>query len=248
MSLRWHEIAETRHRILNPLLDAQLDLLGEIVAPGPATRQLDLACGKGEMLCRWAARYGLSGIGVDLSSVFLQAARARAAQLGVTKRVRFVEGRAESFAAEPASHELVSCIGATWIGGGLRGTLDLMRPALAPGGLLLVGEVFWNEPPPPEVARRLAEGAPETFATLPGTLDRFEGAGLELVEMVLATDEGWERYEAPKWGALADHLAAHPDDPEADGLRAWLAASRREYLEVGRRYLGWGVFVLRPRA
>ena len=43
---------------------------------------------------------------------------------------------------------MVSCIGATWIGNGLCGTLELMKPMLKPGGLLLVGEPFLIDLPP----------------------------------------------------------------------------------------------------
>jgi hypothetical protein len=46
--------------------------------------------------------------------------------------------------------------------------------------------------------------------------------------------------------ALSDFIREHPDDPEIDGIRAFLDDARRTHLDVGRRYLGWGVFVLRP--
>lgn len=65
--LRHHEIAEADHRILNPFTEEKLRLLGEVSRIGPGTRILDLACGKGEMLCRWAADFGSAGHGVDLS-------------------------------------------------------------------------------------------------------------------------------------------------------------------------------------
>ena len=65
MSLRFHEIAESRHRILNPLTDDKLRLLGEICGFTPGTRILDLACGKGELLSRWAHDYAIEGVGVD---------------------------------------------------------------------------------------------------------------------------------------------------------------------------------------
>jgi cyclopropane fatty-acyl-phospholipid synthase-like methyltransferase len=41
------------------------------------------------MLARWAQRHGITGTGVDISEVFLPAARARAAELGVADRLRF---------------------------------------------------------------------------------------------------------------------------------------------------------------
>lgn len=63
MSLRFHEIAESGHRVLNPFSEEKLDLLGEITRVGENTRLLDLACGKGELLCRWAAAHRITGLG-----------------------------------------------------------------------------------------------------------------------------------------------------------------------------------------
>jgi SAM-dependent methyltransferase len=242
MSLRHHEIAEAGHRILNPFTDEKLMLLGELTRLRPGQRQLDLACGKGELLCRWAARFGTGGVGVDISEVFLTAARARADELGVADRVSYEHGDAAEYKAE-APFDIVSCIGATWIGGGLAGTIELMRPALRPGGLLLVGEPFWNEEPPPEAYASLGV-EPDLFSSLAGTLDRFSAAGTELVEMVLADGDSWDRYAASKWWTVHAWLRDHPDDPEAPEMRKFLDDGRRSHLTYQRRYLGWGVFVL----
>ena len=247
MSLRFHEIAETYHQILNPFTDDQLILLGQICRLQPGLRQLDLACGKGEMLCRWAAEFGSGGVGVDISTVFLTAARKRAATLGVSSLTRFVQADASQYQASRQAFDLVSCIGATWIGNGLAGTVELMKPALKPGGLLLIGEPFWHEPPPTAAYKAMGV-QPDEFTSLAGTLDRFEAAELELVEMVIACLAGWDRYEAAQWQAVDDYLRQNPADPDAAQLRAWMAQNRRAYLAYGRRYFGWGVFVLRLRA
>lgn len=245
MSLRFHEIAEATHRILNPITEDKLMLIGEVSGFKAGMRQLDLCCGKGEMLCRWGAEYGISGLGVDISEVFLSAATRRAAELGVQDRVVFLKSDAAEYARnQTGTYDIVSCIGATWIGNGLVGTLDLMKPLVKPDGLLLVGEPYWIDPPPFEAYA--ARGfSPADYTSLAGMLDRFEQAGCELVEMVLASPDSWDRYEAAQWKAVDDYLRAHPNDPEADELRRWIQASRRAYLSYGRRYLGWGVFVLR---
>lgn len=103
MSLRLHEIAEAEHRILNPYTDEKLRLLGEICRLQAGQRQLDLACGKGEMLSQWAAQYGITGVVVDLSEVFLAAAHARAQELGVSDRISFHQGGASAYQPEPAA-------------------------------------------------------------------------------------------------------------------------------------------------
>ena len=174
----------------------------------------------------------------------MAAARARAAQLGVADLVRFEQAEASTFGVEQASFDAVACIGATWIGGGLAGTIDLMRPALAPGGLLLIGEPFWREPPPEEAYAALGI-APDEFASLPGTYDRLAAAGLELLEMVLADEDSRDRYVAAQWWTVAAWLDEHPDHADAPGMRRYLDRSRRSHLAYGRRYLSWGVFVLR---
>ena len=87
-------------------------------------------------------------------------------------------------------------------------------------------------------------GADE-YASLVGTLDRIESAGCELVEMVMADGDSWDRYSAAQWMALSDWLRDNPSDPEAGAIYEKMAADRRSYLEFARRYYGWGVFVMR---
>lgn len=242
MSLRHHEIAEADHRILNPFTESKVDLLGELCRLRPGMRVLDLACGKGEMLARWSAAHGVTGVGVDLSDYFLLAAERRAAELRVPDRLTFVRGDAAAYPAEQNAFDVVACIGATWIGGGLAGTLDLMRPALKPDGLLLVGEPYWTDEPPAGAAEALGT---DGITSLIGTLDLFEANGCELVEMVHADPDSWDRYMAAQWRTIADWLRANPGDPEAQAMRDFAERSRRSYMAYGRRYLGWGVFVLR---
>ena len=263
MTLQHHEIAEAGHRILNPFTEEKLLLLGEVCRLRPGQRQLDLACGKGEMLCRWAERHRTSGLGVDLSQVFLTAATARAEQLGVSDRVRFRHGDAgavttgvadapgtadgqpgQPIVVEAGGYDVVSCIGATWIGAGLAGTIELLRPALRPGGLVLIGEPYWIDEPPPAAYQDLGVGTAD-YTSLAGTLDRFEAAGTDLVEMVLADQDSWDRYVASQWWTIDRWLHANPDHPEAGAMAQFLHDSRGSHLRHQRRFFGWGVFVLR---
>ena len=246
MTLRFHEISEANHHILNPYTQTELMLLGEICRFEPHMRQLDLACGKGEMLCQWAQQWGIRGVGVDISKVFLKAARQRAVELNVQNKVTFIEADAGQFLTQGEQFEIVSCIGATWIGKGLAGTIKLMLPALKPGGLLLIGEPFWNENPPDEAYAASGFGK-DDFTSMIGTLDRFDAAGLKLVEMVMATPHSWDRYSATQWWTVDEWLGDNPDDTDAAPLGEWMAASQREYLEYSRHYLGWGVFVLKVK-
>lgn len=240
---QYHEISESSHRIMNPFSAEKVRLLGDICQLGPASRVLDLACGKGEMLCMFASERGAGGLGIDKHPPFVAAARARAEQLGVAGAVTFLEGDAANPPDDEQPSGIVSCLGATWIGGGLIGTLELMRRRVTPGGWLLVGEVYWAEAAPTAIREKY--GVADEFKDLAGTLDRFEAAGTDLVEMVLASHDDWDRYTASQWLNVGAWLTANPGHPDAGEMTRLRDDSRRDYLAHERRCLGWGVFVLR---
>src|SRR5580704_13678644 len=87
-------IRESSHRIHNPFTSDKLATLGRALNPRPGTGILDLACGTGEMLCTWARDHRMTGTGIDISTVFIAAARARATELDVDGQVSFVHGDA----------------------------------------------------------------------------------------------------------------------------------------------------------
>jgi SAM-dependent methyltransferase len=240
-------IRESTHRIHNPLDDAKLAVLGRALRPNPGWHVLDLACGSGEMLCTWARDHGLTGTGVDLSATFLASARARAVELGVTDRVAFVHRDASGYVAdEPV--DIAACVGATWIGDGVPGTVDLLRRSLRPGGLLLVGHPFWRLDPPDQAA---VEGSHATnrddFLPLPELLEQFGQLGCDVVEMVLADRDSWDRYVAAQWLNTRRWLDENPEDELAPVLRAELVTDPVRYARYEREYLGWGVFALMDR-
>lgn len=244
---REYTIRESGHRIHNPLTSQKLATLGEALSPPPGTRLLDLACGSGELLCTWARDHHVTGTGVDISTVFLAAARARAIELDVAEQVRFSHGDASDHVAdEPV--DIGSCVGATWIGGGVAGTVDLLRRSLRPGGTMLIGEPFWRREPPDQATVDGCDAiGGDTFLLLPDLLAQFGELGCDVVEMVLADQDSWDRYVAAQWLTTRRWLDAHPDDALAEQMRAELTTAPARYARYRREYLGWGVFALMDR-
>ncbi|WP_246115642.1 SAM-dependent methyltransferase [Trebonia kvetii] len=189
---RHYTIRESSHRIHNPLTSDKLAALGEALNPPPGTRMLDLACGTGEMLCTWAREHQVTGTGVDISTVFIARARDRAAELGVDGRVSFVHGDASGYVAgTPAG--IAACVGATWIGGGVPGTVQLLRRSLQPGGVMLIGEPYWRlEPPDQATVEGCHAIGSDQFLPLPELIERFGDLGCDVVEMVLASQDSWD--------------------------------------------------------
>ena len=240
-------ITESAHRIHNPFTPEKLATLGAALRLEAGTRMLDLGSGSGEMLCTWARDHGITGLGVDLSQLFTEQAQRRAVELSVADQVRFIHGDAAGFVADERV-DVAACVGATWIGGGVPGTIELLQRSLRPGGIILVGEPYWRQlPPTEEVARGCEATSIAEILLLPELLASFGRLGCDVVEMVLADQDSWDRYEAAKWLTMRRWLAANPDDEFATEVRAQLSSEPVRYATCTREYLGWGVFALMAR-
>jgi SAM-dependent methyltransferase len=240
-------IRESHHRIHDPFSEEKLEVLGRALRLRAGDRILDLACGSGEMLCTWARDHEIRGTGVDLSSVFVAAAIARARELGVADRVRFQHADAIGYVAR-LPYDVVACLGASWIGGGVAGTTALLERSLRPGGMVLLGEPYWaKEPPDEETARGCWAASRAVYRALPALVRQFGDLGWDLVEMVLASPDDWDRYAAAQWLSTRRFIDGHADDELAPDLRAELDAAPMRHVTYQRQYLGWGVFALMKR-
>jgi len=241
---RIFNITESAHRIHNPLTPEKLAILGEALRLESGARVLDLGSGSGEMLCTWARDHGIVGTGIDKSPLFTGQAERRAVELGVADRVTFIHGDAAGFVSDEKV-DVAACVGATWIGGGVAGTIELLARSLDPGGVILIGEPYWRQlPPTEEAARACLAGAIADFLLLPELLASFGHLGYDVVEMVLADQDSWDRYEAAKWLTMRRWLEENPDDDMAKEVRANLSSEPVRYATYTREYLGWGVFAL----
>lgn len=102
---------------------------------------LDLGCGKGSVSLRLLQRHPWVALGLDAMPAFLERARARAEALGLAERCRFEV--ADIRAWEGGGRFDLIVLGAVGpVLGDVETTLRRLDAWLAPGGLVVVDEVF----------------------------------------------------------------------------------------------------------
>ncbi|HTF07166.1 MAG TPA: methyltransferase [Asanoa sp.] len=233
---------------------ARLDFNGPLSAPradrlaadlagrGPAT-VLDLGCGWGELLLRvLAAASDATGVGLDTHGPDLVRARATAAERGLSDRVTFVDGPAADHAA---GADVVINIGAYHAFGDLSEALRALRGVVNPGGRLLFGAEFWEQPPTPErLAHMWADMTADDCDDLAGLVDRAVAAGFRPLRIETATRGEWEEFESGLAADAEEWLLANPDHPEAGELRSKLDSQRSIWLRGHRDLMGFAYLTL----
>ncbi|HEX5589751.1 MAG TPA: methyltransferase domain-containing protein [Candidatus Limnocylindrales bacterium] len=247
---KYFDITHRDHVVCNPTSLAKLDELIGLLDLPPEPRVLDLACGKGEWLLRLAERYGgpggagFHGVGVDISPFHVSELREVAGRRVPAADLEILEMGGADYRAAPGSFDLASCLGASWIFEGHRGTLEALRDAVRPGGQVLVGEPFWRTEPDPAYLAS-AKLRAEDFGTHAGNVATGVEVGLVPLIAFVSNDDEWDRYETLQWRAAARYAAAHPDDPDVPTLVARVDQGRTEYLTWGRQTLGWALYLFR---
>jgi SAM-dependent methyltransferase len=228
---------------MNPMSMAITKEVIDLLRLPDGGRVLDVACGKAEFLCLVAERYEITGTGLDLSPITFQEARRNVAARQLTDRINLLNMDAGQYALDRRnSLDMASCIGASWVYGGHKGTLEALSKMVRTGGLVLAGEPFWKIPPEPEYLK-LTEQEAESYGSHSSNVKAGVDLGLTFLYSIVSSTDDWDRYEGLQWQAAERYVAAHPDDPDAAVLLDTMRKNRDAYLRWGRDCLGWGMYL-----
>ncbi|MFB7666770.1 SAM-dependent methyltransferase [Kitasatospora sp. NPDC056138] len=241
-------IAHTHHPIAAPLFDESVQRLLDRLLGADTRHALDLGCGEGAWLLRaLTARPKLQAVGVDLDTRGLAQAQQAAAALGVAQRLGLHHQDAREFSG-PGPFDAVLCVGATHAFGGLLPALAAIDRHLAPGGLALVGEAFWQQEPTGAALAGLGGMSATDYDDLATTVDRVLAAGWTPVYGYVSSRPELDDYEFCWTGSLASWALDHPDDPDSTQAAAVAAEHRAGWLGGYRDTLGFVTLVLRRTA
>ena len=206
--------------------EATLRALRMVDGLSPRPRILDVGCGPGAQTIDLARAIGGEIVALDLSGLFLGELVVRARAAGVADRITTVRGSMSAMDFGDAEFDLIWSEGAIYImgfGNGLSG----WRRFLKPGGSIVVSELSWLTPDPPEAAREYWARNYPGMHSLEENRQIAAQAGYEqLRTFTLPTGDWWRNYYGPDEARLLEVRARHQGD---SGTVAILDEIRREY-------------------
>ncbi|GAA3050082.1 class I SAM-dependent methyltransferase [Streptomyces roseofulvus] len=224
-------------------------LVRRIAAAGPAD-VLDIGCGWGELLLRVLdAVPGAKGIGIDINAEDLARGRALAAERGLADRSVFVEESARGTGRGPV--DAILCLGSSQalcdpeLPHDPAEALRELRRLVRPGGLVVLGEGFWERTPTETELAGMWPGA-TTGDHLPlgGLVGLAIEAGFRPAWIETAGRDEWEAFESGYRYDTELWLAAYPDHPLAAETRERVDRQRSSWLNGYRNVLGMAYLTL----
>ncbi len=218
----------------NPMTGDTADRLVDELAACEPNDITDVGCGWAELLLRLlSACPDATGHGIDHDDALIERARANAADRGLSPRVTFSESLADE---EPA--DLVLNVGAEHVFGTLDQAMVELHTLVRPGGRLLLGTQFWEQPPTAAMLEAIGE-----LPRLDELIDAATSVGWRPLNLKVASRDDWDHFE---FGFLADweqFIMAPPSPAGADRARQAADAHRSDYLRR-RGTLGFAFLTL----
>lgn len=235
----------------SPLSAAKADQLIAVLGLSEKSRILDAGCGNGEFLIRAVKASGATGLGIDLDQKLIDLARENASQRNTTGHCEFRQSDMQSQELGNQKYDIALCIGSTHaFGSGAEAypnAINALGQLLRPGGLMLIGEGYWKQPPSAEYLQFLGEPT-GIYHDHAANIACAEARGLLPLYAAVSSDDEWDHFEWSHYQRAIQRAEANADaSAAAEGIKQAIAW-RNAYLRWGRSTMGFGFYLFRtPR-
>ncbi len=231
-----------------PLSSEKADRLVEILSLPSGARIVDVGCGTGEFLIRVIAKYAGHGIGIDPDDKALEGCRQNAQGRIPPESLDLRRQKVDAFDWPEQPFDAAICIGSTHAFGNFANTLRALKSRVAPGGPIVVGDIFWWKAPAAEYRAVIGdEGFPTAETDFSTGAQLGQDEELTLLYSTASSPDEWDHFE----GAFAARRYRNAYSLESADARA--AAVQRirgwhnAYMRWGRDTMGFGFYVfLKP--
>ena len=226
----------------SPLDPTQVDHLVSLLPLQEAATVIDIGCGQGELLLQVLETYGCHGMGLDPDAYAIGSLQAAAQGRGLAQKLDLHEKKASDLVWPEDGIDALLCVGSVHAFGDLEGTLAMAKQQLRPGGVLLVGDIIWRQPPTGAYLDFLGkEGWPPFDRNLGAFANVGEEAGLRLLYATEAPTTAWDAFEGE---IHLDRLQAAKEVEDAALREEKIQHAQdwyRAYVQWGRATMSFGL-------
>jgi SAM-dependent methyltransferase len=224
------------HEICNPMSHESLEELVDQLAPTDAERMIDIACGHGELLLKAAEHAGIEGVGLDLSPWTLTRSIDRTAGRSLRGSIEWWLGDGKAL-DKGEQWDLATCLGASWIWHGFKGTLRALATRTRPGGRIAIGDLRTRvDTDKARIDSVIGQGI--SMTTEADQIAAMHEAGLEPLHCYVSPEEAWAGYHR-----LVIESAETYDGPALAVNAGAMAREWQQEFERDSRVLEWTVWV-----
>ena len=244
---RFSAIAHRNHAFSNPINEAKIMKMIDMVLLKSEDKVIDIGAGKCELLIRLVEKYNISGTAIELYGGAIEEAKKNAGGRIPEGSIEFIIDDAnvaiEKF--EQDEFDLGICIGSTHALGGLDTTLKKMRRLVNKSGYILIGEGYWKQRPSHDYLQALGGAKEADLKYHDENVRVAEELGLVPLWSYVANEDDWDEYEWLYSSSIENYCHENPNDPDRVAMLERIRAWRRTYLQWGRDTLGFGLYLFR---
>ncbi|CAM3120352.1 class I SAM-dependent methyltransferase [Paenibacillus sediminis] len=239
-------IAHQHHLFHNPISEAKINRIIDLIPLHPNDQIIDIGAGKGELPIRFIEKYGVNAVAIELFEGSIAAGEKNAKGRIPSEKLQFINQDAKEVINTYLNGQfsLGICIGSSHALGGYEETITALRKAVKKGGYILIGEGYWRKKPSPDYLAALGAEESEMKSHL-GTIEAAEALGLTALWSTIASEDDWDEYEWLYSMSIENECHNHPDHPDRDWMLNKIRNWRKIYLTWGRDTLGFGLYLFR---
>ncbi len=177
-----------------PLSITRADYLLSLFEFSSLPQVVDIGCGDGKFLQRFARQHVIEGVGVDYDSDLIHSATDTWSKITSDSNLKFNAEDATAYLEKLSPVDVMICVGAEYAVGGYAQLLDVAKTHLKTNGKLLVGTIYWKQPPSDDYLSLM--GGENPHFDLHTTVQMAYQMGYVPLDVGRSNDDEWDQFES----------------------------------------------------